>query len=32
LLQQLETKELWQKGEVKGYYSELTDIVRNYIE
>ena len=32
LLQQLETKELWQKGEVKVYYSELTDIVRNYIE
>jgi hypothetical protein len=32
LLQQLETKELWQKGEVKGYYSELTNIVRNYIE
>jgi protein subunit release factor A len=25
------TKELWQKGEVKEYYSELTDI-RNYIE
>lgn len=32
LLQQLETKELWQKGEVKSYYSELTDIVRTYIE
>jgi hypothetical protein len=32
LLQQLETKELWQKGEIKGYYSELTDIARNYIE
>lgn len=32
LLQQLETKELWQKGEIKHYYSELTDIARNYIE
>lgn len=32
LLQQLERKELWQKGEVKNYYSELTDIARNYIE
>jgi len=32
LLQQLETKELWQKGEIKDYYSELTYIARNYIE
>lgn len=32
LLQTLEKKELWQKGEVKNYYSELTDIARNYIE
>ncbi len=32
LLQQLEKKELWQKGEIKSYYSELTDIARNYIE
>lgn len=32
LLQQLEGKELWQKGEIKYYYSELTDIARNYIE
>jgi hypothetical protein len=32
LLQQLEKKELWQKGEIKNYYSELTDIARNYIE
>jgi hypothetical protein len=32
LLQSLESKELWQKGEVKSYYSELTDIARNYIE
>lgn len=31
-LNKLEKKELWQKGEVKEYYSELTDIVRNYIE
>ena len=28
----LEKKELWQKGEIKAYYSELTDIARNYIE
>ncbi len=32
LLQQLEKKELWQKGEIKNYYSELTDIARAYIE
>ena len=32
LLNNLEKKELWQKGEVKNYYSELTDITRNYIE
>ena len=32
LLQTLEKKELWQKGEIKAYYSELTDITRNYIE
>jgi flagellar basal body-associated protein FliL len=32
LLNNLEKKELWQHGEVKEYYSELTDIVRNYIE
>lgn len=32
LLQLLESKELWQRGEVKSYYSELTDIARNYIE
>lgn len=32
LLQQLETKKLWQKGEIKDYYSELTYIARNYIE
>ena len=32
LLNNLEKKELWQKGEIKSYYSELTDIARNYIE
>ena len=32
LLNILEKKELWQHGEVKAYYSELTDIARNYIE
>ncbi len=32
LLEQLEKKELWQKGQVKSYYSELTDIARIYIE
>jgi hypothetical protein len=32
LLNNLEKKELWQKGAVKEYYSELTDIARNYIE
>jgi len=32
LLNTLEKKELWQHGEVKAYYSELTEITRNYIE
>ena len=32
LLQLLESKEFLQRGEVKIYYSELTDIARNYIE
>lgn len=32
LLNTLEKKQLWQHGEIKAYYSELTDIVRNYIE
>ena len=32
LLVLLEQKELWQKGEIKHYYSELTDIIRVYIE
>ncbi len=31
-LQVLEQKGLWQKGETKAYYSELTDITRTYIE
>ncbi|MCH4830082.1 BatD family protein [Flavobacterium columnare] len=32
LLQLLEKKELLVKGEIKAYYSELTDIAREYIE
>lgn len=32
LLNTLEQKELWQNGDIKTYYSELTDIARNYIE
>lgn len=28
----LEEKKLWQQGETKAYYSELTDIIREYIE
>ena len=32
LLNNLEQRELVQKGEIKEYYSELTDIARNYIE
>ncbi len=32
LLQLLEKKELLAKGEIKAYYSELTDITRDYIE
>jgi hypothetical protein len=34
-LQRLETlrgKKLWQSGKIKEYYTELTEIVRNYIE
>ncbi|WP_188597760.1 hypothetical protein [Polaribacter pacificus] len=31
-LQQLDKKLLWQNNKVKEYYSELTDIVRGYIE
>lgn len=32
LLNELETKQLWQKGQVKEYYVQLTEIVRGYIE
>jgi len=32
LLTALEARQLWQKKQVKEYYVELTDIVRNYIE
>jgi len=31
-LKRLENKQLLQKGAIKDYYSELTDIARNYIE
>lgn len=31
-LAKLEEEKLWQQGEVKAYYSELTDIVREYLE
>ncbi|MEO0900367.1 MAG: hypothetical protein AAFY71_28415 [Bacteroidota bacterium] len=31
-LAKLEEKKLWQQGQIKEYYSELTDIVRSYIE
>lgn len=32
MLEELEQKELWQKGQVKLYYTELTDILRKFIE
>lgn len=32
LLNELEAKQLWQNEKVKEYYSDLTDVVRNYIE
>ncbi len=32
LLATLDAKQLWQKKQVKEYYVELTDILRNYIE
>lgn len=32
LLDELDAKKLWQQGKVKLYYSELTDILRGYIE
>jgi len=31
-LEKLRTKKLWQEGNIKPYYIELTDILRNYIE
>ena len=31
-LRQLEEKRLWQKGEVKKFYSEATEIIREYFE
>jgi hypothetical protein len=31
-LAELEAQQLWQKGQTKEYYVQLTDIVRNYIE
>lgn len=32
LLSELDARQLWQKNQVKEYYVELTDIIRNYIE
>jgi len=32
LLNELELQQLWQKGQVKEYYIQLSDILRNYIE
>jgi len=31
-LQSLEGRKLWQKGEIKEYHSEITEIIRRYIE
>lgn len=31
-LEKLKLKKLWQSGQVKQYYSELTDIIRTYID
>lgn len=31
-LEKLRVRKLWQQGQVKEYYSELTDIIRTYIE
>lgn len=31
-LSQLESQGMWQKGDIKGYYVELSDILRRYIE
>ncbi len=32
LLNELKAKQLWQKGEIKAYYSELSHILRGYLE
>ena len=32
LLNELKAKKLWQKGEIKDYYSELSHILRGYLE
>ena len=31
-LERLKTEELWQKGEIKKYYTRLTEILRQYLE
>jgi len=31
-LNQLSARKLWQKGEIKAYYTQLTEIIREYIE
>lgn len=31
-LEQLNAKKLWQSGDVKAYYSELSEVIRTYIE
>lgn len=31
-LAQLDDKKLWQEGKIKAYYSELTDIIRKYLD
>jgi uncharacterized repeat protein (TIGR01451 family) len=31
-LERLKSEELWQKGEIKKYYTELTEILRQYLE
>jgi hypothetical protein len=31
-IEKLKGKKLWQQGKIKEYHSELTDIIRNYIE
>lgn len=31
-LQELRARKLWQQGEIKQYYSELSDVIREYLE